>query len=102
MIHIEQGRVTPVAIPPLFKKVMPDQGSVELQRDAAGKEHAWHKHAVDETIIVLEGGLRFYWDGGERQCGPGDVIHLPAETRHGSIALETGATYLIAMRDITF
>jgi quercetin dioxygenase-like cupin family protein len=75
---------------------LPDQGSVEVQRDVPGKEHAWHEHTVDETIVVLDGALKFYWNEGERLCFPGDVIALPAGSAHGSVALEQGAVYLIA------
>jgi quercetin dioxygenase-like cupin family protein len=101
MIRIDSSKVQPIPIPPLFGKALPEQGSVELQRDAPGKEHAWHEHPVDETIIILEGGLVFYWEEGRQICQPGDVIHLPAGSRHGSIALGAGATYLIAMRQMT-
>ena len=102
MITIDAGKVFPPVLPRLFLDALPAQGSVELQRDAAGKEHAWHDHAVDETIIVLEGSLRFYWQDGEQICRPGDVIHLPAKTPHGSVALDAGAIYLIAMRRMHF
>jgi quercetin dioxygenase-like cupin family protein len=96
MIRIDQGKVDHCDVDGLIRKALPEQGCVEIQRDKPGKEHVWHIHDVDETIIVLAGGLRFYWPGGERSCAPGDVIGLPARTPHGSVALEQGATYLIA------
>lgn len=83
----------------LIRKMLPDQGAIEVQHDVAGKEHAWHCHETDETLVILEGGVRFYWDQGEQICGPGTVIALPAGMQHGSIALEKGATYLIAFHD---
>ena len=81
---------------PLVEKLLPDQGCIEVQRDVEGKEHAWHKHDTDETLVIIDGRVRFYWDQGEKICGPGTVISLPAGTMHGSVALEGGATYLIA------
>jgi quercetin dioxygenase-like cupin family protein len=96
MIEIHQTRIDPSNITDLIDKSLPQQGCVEIQRDVPGKEHVWHTHEVDETIIVLDGSLRFYWDGGERLCSRGDLIALPARTPHGSVALEDGATYLIA------
>ena len=83
---------------PLIQKLLPDQGCIEVQRDVPGKEHAWHQHDCDETLVILQGRVRFYWDNGEKSCGPGTVISLPAGTRHGSVALESGATYLIAFQ----
>lgn len=80
---------------------MPKQGSIELQHDQAGKEHAWHTHPTDETIVVLDGKLRFYWDDGEAICGRGDVVQLPQGTRHGSVALEGGAKYIITFEKVS-
>ncbi|MEM9032130.1 MAG: cupin domain-containing protein, partial [Pseudomonadota bacterium] len=71
----------------------------EVQRDQPGKEHAWHDHETDETLVIIDGSVRFYWEGGEKVCGKGMVISLPAGTRHGSVALDQGATYLIAFHD---
>jgi quercetin dioxygenase-like cupin family protein len=81
---------------PLVDRLLPDQGCIEVQRDVEGKEHAWHTHGTDETLVILSGQLRFYWDSGEKIAGPGTVIALPAGMPHGSVALEGGATYLIA------
>ena len=96
MIRIEAKKVDASDVAAIIIKALPDQGSIEVQRDVPGKEHVWHTHAVDETIVLLDGNLRFYWSDGDRLCSPGDVISLPAGTPHGSMALEKGATYLIA------
>ncbi len=81
---------------PLIEKLLPDQGAIEVQRDVPGKEHAWHTHETDETLVIIDGSVRFYWDRGEKVCGKGTVISLPAGMPHGSLALDDGATYLIA------
>jgi quercetin dioxygenase-like cupin family protein len=47
-------------------------------------------------LVILDGTVRFYWDQGEQICGKGTVISLPAGMQHGSVALDGGATYLIA------
>ena len=86
----------------LIAKMLPRQGSIEVQHDQPGKEHAWHTHPTDETLVILEGSVRFYFEGGERICRSGDVIHLPAFKRHGSIALDDGCVYLIAMESHSF
>lgn len=81
---------------PLIDKLLPDQGCIEVQRDVEGKEHGWHSHDTDETLVIIDGRVRFYWDQGQKICTPGTVISLPAGMLHGSVALEGGATYLIA------
>ncbi len=85
---------------PLLMRLLPDQGAIEMQRDVPGKEHAWHRHKTDETLVILEGQVRFYWDQGEKICGPGTVISLPAGMMHGSVALDSGAVYLIAFHQV--
>ena len=81
----------------LVRKLLPEQGSIEVQHDQGGKEHAWHTHPTDETLVVLDGSVRFYSEQGARVCERGDVINLPVGVRHGSVALDGGAVYLIAM-----
>ncbi len=100
MLTITQGKVDPADIAAIIMRSLPDQGSVEVQRDVPGKEHVWHTHATDETIMVLDGALRFYSGEGERLCLPGDVISLPAGTPHGSEALDKGAIYVIAFNNV--
>ena len=85
---------------PLIEKLLPDQGCIEVQRDVPFKEHSWHHHPTDETIVVLEGKLRFYWDAGEKIGGAGTVISIPCGMHHGSVAQEEGATYLIAFHQV--
>jgi len=100
MTTIHRAKANPTDIQKLIFSALPDQGAVEVQRDVPGKEHAWHTHQIDETIIVLDGALRFYWQEGERLCFPGDVISLPAGSLHGSEALDKGAIYLIAFHAV--
>ncbi len=79
-------------------ELLPAQGAIELQHDAAGKVHHFHTHPVDEILLIISGALKFEWDGGARIVRPGDRILLPAGTVHQSEALEDGAIYAIAMR----
>jgi quercetin dioxygenase-like cupin family protein len=97
MTQIVAGTKTEFAIDPAIMALLPAQGSIELQRDAAGKVHAFHTHPVDEILVVISGRLNFVWNGGERVCGPGDTIFLPAGTLHQSEALDD-AIYAIATR----
>jgi quercetin dioxygenase-like cupin family protein len=86
------------SIDPAILDLLPTQGSVELQRDAAGKVHHYHTHPVDEILLIISGKLIFKWQDGERVCSAGDTILLPAGTLHQSEALEGGAIYAIATR----
>jgi len=80
----------------LIGALLPDQGAIEVQRDVPGREHSWHTHDTDETLVIIDGSVRFYWDNGEKVCQKGTVISLPCGVPHGSVALEDGATYFIA------
>jgi quercetin dioxygenase-like cupin family protein len=94
---ISAGR-TNLSIDPAIIDLLPVQGSVELQRDAAGKVHHFHTHPVDEILLIISGNLIFKWEDGQRICGAGDTILLPAGTLHQSEALDGGAIYAIATR----
>ena len=85
-----------------LKACLPRQGSIEVQRDEPGKIHPLHDHPTDETIVVLEGQLCFLHADQEILCMPGDAILLPARTSHGSIAMQQGAMYIIALRTLEF
>jgi quercetin dioxygenase-like cupin family protein len=98
MTQIIAGQKTVFAIDPVILNLLPEQGSIELQHDAAGKVHHLHTHPVDEVLVIISGRLNFIWDGGERVVGAGDTILLPAGTPHQSEALEGGAVYVIATR----
>jgi len=98
MTRIIAGTKTEFSIDPAILELLPAQGCVELQRDAAGKVHHFHTHPVDEILVIISGRLKFMWEGGERICGAGDTILLPAGTLHQSEALEGGAIYAIATR----
>ncbi|MCA0400050.1 MAG: cupin domain-containing protein [Proteobacteria bacterium] len=101
MTTIHKAKADIKDISALITKTLPNQGCIEVQRDVPRKEHVWHQHKVDETIVVLDGSLRFYWSEGECLCFPGDVISLPAGSPHGSEALDDGATYLIAFHNVS-
>jgi quercetin dioxygenase-like cupin family protein len=98
MTQIITGIKTEFSIDPAILELLPAQGSVELQRDTAGKVHHFHTHPVDEILVIISGTLNFMWEGGERICRAGDTIMLPAGTLHQSEALDGGAIYAIATR----
>ncbi len=66
MTRIIAGTKTEFSIDPAILELLPAQGSVELQRDAAGKVHPFHTHPVDEILVIISGRLNFIWEGGEK------------------------------------
>ncbi|WP_273720162.1 MULTISPECIES: cupin domain-containing protein [unclassified Bartonella] len=80
----------------ILKMMLPKQGSIEIQRDFPGKIHDWHTHKVDETLLIIEGELDFFYSEKRITCTPGNMIHLPANTTHKSVAADTGCIYAIA------
>jgi quercetin dioxygenase-like cupin family protein len=79
-------------------RLLPEQGSFELQHDQPGKTHNWHFHSLDEELFVLRGDVTLFWHDGEyaeSHCAAGTWITLPAGTVHGSTAGEQGAVYVI-------
>ncbi|WP_273717527.1 MULTISPECIES: cupin domain-containing protein [Bartonella] len=85
----------------ILKMMLPEQGSIEIQRDFPGKIHDWHIHHVDETLLIIEGELIFFYDEKRITCIQGDIIHLPANTKHKSIAADVGCIYAIATENLT-
>lgn len=95
MTEVIEGTGRAIPLPDELRGFLPAQGSVELQRDAPGKVHDFHRHPVDEVLLILEGSLAFTWDTGSRLCRAGDRIVLPAGTLHRSEATGEGAVYAI-------
>ena len=79
-------------------ELLPEAGSVEVQRDTPGREHALHTHPTDETLHILAGSIAFEVEGRRSECGPGDRLLLPAQTPHASEAGPDGCLYVIALR----
>ncbi|VEJ44889.1 cupin domain-containing protein [Bartonella vinsonii] len=79
----------------ILKMMLPEQGSIEIQRDLPRRIHDWHTHEVDETLLIIEGELDFFYREKCITCTLGNVIHLPANTKHKSIAADVGCIYAI-------
>lgn len=99
-VQIKNSAVNPDDLNAILDLSLPKQGCVEFQRDQAGKEHSWHQHDTDETLIIIEGEILFYWDEGDAVCKPGDVIQLPKGVRHGSKAAFGDVKYLITFETV--
>lgn len=93
----------PPVVSPELRRLLPPQGSFELQNDQPGKTHNWHFHSLDEELFVLSGTVLLFWtlDGRyhEQICPEGTWITLPAGVVHGSAAGPYGAVYMIRPED---
>lgn len=82
-------------------ELLPETGSVEVQRDTPGRAHPAHTHPTDETLHILAGTITFEAEGRSSECGPGDRLLLPRETPHSSIAGPRGCLYVIALEIVS-
>ena len=89
-------RGEPVDMQPAVLELLPETGSVEVQRDTPARTHELHTHPTPETLLVIDGSITFRWDGAETECRSGDRLLLPAEAVHGSTAGPDGCLYVIA------
>ena len=47
-----------------------------------------HRHPHEQMSIVVSGRVRFFIEGGERICSPGDVLQFPANCLHGATMMD--------------
>jgi quercetin dioxygenase-like cupin family protein len=47
-----------------------------------------HCHPSEQLSVVVSGALRFTFDEGERDVGPGQMIFIPSGVPHAALALE--------------
>ena len=55
---------------------------------AAGSVVPRHSHDNEQLSHVLEGRLRFEFDSGTIEAGPGEVVEIPSNAPHRVAALE--------------
>ncbi|MFT3811996.1 MAG: cupin domain-containing protein [Acidovorax sp.] len=96
-VKITQKKFPIVVYEEIIHELIPAQGKILIQSDQPAKEHDWHQHETDETLVVLQGAMDFYYDNQRMRCMAGDMIQLGVGTRHKSIASPQGAIYLIAL-----
>ena len=47
-----------------------------------------HRHPHEQTSLVISGRVRFFIEGEERICEPGDVLHFPSNCLHGATMMD--------------
>ncbi len=66
----------------------------------AGTGHAFHRHPRQEEVIhVLSGTIEQWVEQDHRPLGPGDSVHVPADTVHASfvVAEATESAHLLVV-----
>lgn len=91
-------RGTPISLEAAIYSLLPETGSVEVQRDTPERHHARHTHPTDEILLIVSGSMTFHLDQVDYTCTSGDRLHLPVNTEHASTAGEEGCLYVIATK----
>ena len=72
-----------VRIDPLFAAEAPSRMAGNLVTFEPGARTAWHTHPLGQTLIVTHGCGWVQTEGGKKEeIKPGDVVWIPADTRH--------------------
>ena len=80
----------------LIRALLPDQGNIEVHRDVPMRSNAYPGERRGKLIVVLEGVLRLMYDGNIIDLSPGMVAQVCPDIAYSSLALESGATYLVS------
>jgi quercetin dioxygenase-like cupin family protein len=67
--------------------VVGERAMVCLFRYAPSAREPMHHHESEQFSWVIRGRLRFLLPGQSIEAGPGDVVHIPSNVRHGAEVL---------------
>jgi mannose-6-phosphate isomerase-like protein (cupin superfamily) len=73
-------------------------GGIYPWRDPAGAFYDWHTHPHDEVRLVLEGEITIETEEGRYRLRAGDLMFVPAGTRHRAFVGKEGVVYLCATK----
>jgi quercetin dioxygenase-like cupin family protein len=89
-----------VRVDPLFAVRHPAAGSGALVTFEPAARTDWHTHPLGQTLIVTAGcGRVQQWGGPVQEIRPGDVVSIPANTKHWHGAAPTTAMSHIAIQE---
>lgn len=89
-----------VRVDPLFAARQPAAGSGALVTFEPGARTDWHTHPLGQTLIVTAGcGRVQQWGCPVQEIRPGDVVSIPANTKHWHGAAPTTAMSHIAIQE---
>ncbi len=76
-----------------------EQIQVSLVTKPKGTGANPHSHPNEQFNYVVKGTLRAVVDGQEEMIGPGEVIHIPANVVHATIATQEEDVIFLAIKD---
>ncbi len=82
--------------------VLGERIQVLLYNKAKGTGSRPHSHPNEQFIFVLTGKARAVVNGEEKIIGPGEVVHMPADSMHNVIALTGEDLVYLTAKDTTF
>jgi quercetin dioxygenase-like cupin family protein len=89
-----------VRIDPLFNPQAPSDLASAHVTFEPGARTAWHTHPRGQTLIVTSGAGRVQtWGGKIEEIRPGDVVRIPAGTKHWHGAAPTTGMSHIALQE---
>jgi quercetin dioxygenase-like cupin family protein len=73
-------------------------GNIYPWRDPPGAFYDWHTHPYDEVRYILEGEITIETEDGKYRLTAGDLMFVPAGTRHRAFVGGKGVLYLCATK----
>jgi quercetin dioxygenase-like cupin family protein len=64
-----------------------------------GGRTVWHRHSVDQYLLVTNGHGFIATDEGRKEISTGDLVHIPARERHAHGALDDSEMTHIAIME---
>ncbi len=82
--------------------VLGERIQVLLYNKAQGTGSRPHTHPNEQFIFILKGRARAVVNGEEKIVGPGEVVHMPADSLHNVVALPGEDLAYLTAKDTTF
>lgn len=93
-------RGTQTSLESAIYSLLPETGSVEVQRDTPKRHHPTHTHPTHEILLIVSGSITFHLNQEDHICASGDRLYLPVNTVHASTAGEEGCIYVISLQEV--
>jgi quercetin dioxygenase-like cupin family protein len=73
-------------------------GNIYIWRDPPGAFYDWHTHPFDEVRFILKGEISIETEEGVFHLKAGDLMEVPAGTKHRAKVGDEGVEYLCASK----
>lgn len=99
MGHCEKLRIlrgTSLCMESAVYGLLPETGSVDVQRGTPGPHHAKHTHPTPEILLIVSGTIPYHLDKDDDRCTCRDSLSLPANTQLASTTGNKGYLGIMA------